>query len=54
MNHHLAEFVFQEDDENTLMIIYYAGHGTPDYVTQQLFFSRQVYRNILYAPRADG
>lgn len=29
VNKHLSEFVFDYDDTNTLLIIYYAGHGTP-------------------------
>lgn len=29
VNRHLAEFVDDYDDTNTLLIIYYAGHGRP-------------------------
>jgi hypothetical protein len=29
VNKHLSEFVFDHDDTNTLLIIYYAGHGRP-------------------------
>ena len=29
MQRHLANFVFEEDDRRTLLIIYYAGHGAP-------------------------
>jgi hypothetical protein len=40
LNAFLANFVLASDKENTLMIIYYAGHGTPDYVTKRLLFAR--------------
>jgi len=40
LNAYLAKFVLASDKENTLMIIYYAGHGTPDYVTKRLLFAR--------------
>lgn len=30
MNAHLAQFVLEEDGEDTLLIIYYAGHGVKD------------------------
>ena len=29
MQKHLAEFVYDEDDPRTLLIVYYAGHGAP-------------------------
>jgi hypothetical protein len=29
-NQYLSNFVADEDDEDTLLIIYYAGHGTPN------------------------
>jgi hypothetical protein len=25
----LVDFVYEHDDENTLLIVYYAGHGVP-------------------------
>ncbi|KAK8061065.1 hypothetical protein PG997_015286 [Apiospora hydei] len=31
VNLHLAKFVFDNDDKDTLLIIYYAGHGFSDY-----------------------
>ena len=37
---HLADFVYDEDGEGTLLIIYYAGHATPDYVTGRLLFAQ--------------
>jgi hypothetical protein len=27
MNKHLADFVYENDAKNTLLIVYYAGHG---------------------------
>ena len=36
----LADFVYYEDVPGTLLIVYYAGHGTPDYVTGGLLFAR--------------
>ncbi|KAF7503041.1 hypothetical protein GJ744_004679 [Endocarpon pusillum] len=39
INMHLANFLYQEDDENTLLIIYYAGHGTPDQSTGRLLLA---------------
>jgi hypothetical protein len=30
MNKHLADFVLEENGEDTLLIIYYAGHGVKD------------------------
>jgi len=29
VNKHLSDFVFEHDDMNTLLIVYYAGHGRP-------------------------
>ncbi|KAL8740280.1 MAG: hypothetical protein Q9190_006998 [Brigantiaea leucoxantha] len=29
INKHIADFLFDEDGDNTLLIVYYAGHGTP-------------------------
>ncbi|KAK8022114.1 hypothetical protein PG993_012881 [Apiospora rasikravindrae] len=29
VNHYLAQFVYENDDTNTMLIIYYAGHGRP-------------------------
>jgi len=26
---HLADFVYDKDADNTLLIVYYAGHGVP-------------------------
>ena len=28
-NHHISQFVWDEDSPRTLLIVYYAGHGTP-------------------------
>jgi hypothetical protein len=39
INKHLADFVYEEDAEDTLLIIYYAGHGTPDSVTGRLLLA---------------
>jgi hypothetical protein len=36
VNKHLADFVFGEDGKNTLLIVYYAGHGIPGYAPGQL------------------
>jgi hypothetical protein len=27
--HHIINFLWEEDDSNSLLVIYYAGHGTP-------------------------
>jgi hypothetical protein len=40
IHHHLAQFVYDEDDDETLLIIYYAGHGTIEYKTNRLIFAR--------------
>ena len=37
---HLATWVCNEDDENTLLILYYAGHGTPDRGTGRLLLAK--------------
>lgn len=29
MQKHLADFVYEEDESHTLLIVYYAGHGAP-------------------------
>lgn len=29
VNHYLAKFVYKNDNLNTMLIIYYAGHGRP-------------------------
>ena len=29
MNKFLSEWVYDEDGDNTLLIVYYAGHGVP-------------------------
>ena len=29
IGYHVSQFVYQEDGPNTLLIVYYAGHGTP-------------------------
>jgi hypothetical protein len=42
INKHLADFVYDEDEEDTLLIIYYAGHGTPDSVTGRLLLAGYV------------
>ncbi len=42
INKHLATFVYDEDDEDTLLIVYYAGHGTPDSVTGRLLLAGHV------------
>lgn len=34
INSYLAKFVLDEDAEKTLLIIYYAGHGVDDVITQ--------------------
>ena len=36
INHYISNFVFEEDGPNTLLIIYYAGHGVPDSDTGKL------------------
>ena len=35
INFYLAKFVRDEDDEKTLLIIYYAGHGVENMVTEE-------------------
>lgn len=40
IHRHLANFVYDEDDEHTLLIIYYAGHGTPDRSTGCLLLAK--------------
>jgi hypothetical protein len=30
MNLHLAQFIYDEDGHDTLLVIYYAGHGIRD------------------------
>ena len=35
INHYLAKFVLDEDDEKTLLIIYYAGHGVENSTTDE-------------------
>jgi Caspase domain len=37
---HLSKFVHDEDDDDTLFIIYYAGHGTPDQSTGRLLLAK--------------
>lgn len=27
LNHHLAQFIYEEDKDDSLLIVYYAGHG---------------------------
>lgn len=39
INMHLSRFVHDEDDDYTLFIIYYAGHGTPDRSTGRLLLA---------------
>ncbi|KAL9119202.1 MAG: hypothetical protein Q9187_004247 [Circinaria calcarea] len=29
VNHHVADFIYEEDGPNNLLIVYYAGHGKP-------------------------
>lgn len=40
INMHLSRFVHDEDDDYTLFIIYYAGHGTPDRSTGRLLLAK--------------
>ena len=42
VNHHIANFVHQEDGPATLLIVYYAGHGTPSNIPGRLELSRSV------------
>lgn len=37
---HLADFVYYEDGKDTLLIIYYAGHGVPDTTTGRLLLAQ--------------
>lgn len=37
---HLADFVYDEDGKDTLLIIYYAGHGVPDNTTGRLLLAQ--------------
>jgi hypothetical protein len=39
VNKYLADFVYDEDDRNTLLIVYYAGHGIPGYAPGQLMLA---------------
>ncbi len=39
VNKYLADFVFDEDGKNTLLIVYYAGHGIPGYAPGQLMLA---------------
>lgn len=39
VNKHLADFLYEEDAEDTLLIIYYAGHGMSDPVTGRLLLA---------------
>ena len=40
--YHVSNFVFKEDGPNTLLIVYYAGHGTPGKMPGNLTLSRYV------------
>jgi Caspase domain len=37
---HLADFVHDEDGKDTLLIIYYAGHGISDTTTGRLLLAQ--------------
>ena len=36
---HLSQFVYDEDGPNTLLIVYYTGHGTPELASGNLTLS---------------
>lgn len=47
-NKHLADFVYDHDGANTLLIIYYAGHGQPGDVPGGLHLTGSVLLSLLY------
>lgn len=48
---HLANWVYEEDEENTLLIIYYADHGT--LIEAQVAYCLQSKHHILDRPLLD-
>lgn len=47
-NKHLADFVYDHDGANTLLIIYYAGHGLSGGVPVGLYLTGSVLVSLLF------
>lgn len=53
VNKHIANFVEREDGPATLLIVYYAGHGTPSGTPGRLELSRFVKNALFYKNPAN-